>query len=168
MLIELRNLKFAVENVEYFKLQKKLSDRRLDVIKGSFLLPCQVELTVERVGDLYLAQGQLETKIQTFCSRCLTEIPYEVKSEIDFSLVEFADKEKYSPEDVDIVFHSDLVVDISPMVIETILISLPMRILCHPECKGLCAKCGINKNIETCKCERDDIDPRWAKLKDLL
>ncbi len=168
MLINLRNLKFQVNDIENFKLQKQLPDKLLEVINGRFLAPCQVDLTVEHTGDLYLAQGRLESGIKTLCARCLSEVSYEIKTEVNFSMVEFAHENKYSREDVDIVFHSDLLVDITPLVLEAILISLPMRVLCHPDCKGLCVKCGINKNIESCDCEKDITDPRWEKLKDLL
>ncbi len=168
MIIELRNLKFRVNDVENFKLQKQLPNKLLEVVKGRFLTPCQVDLTIERTGDLYLAQGHLETEIKTQCARCLGEVSYEIKTDFNFSMIEFAHEQRYSREDVDIVFHSDLLVDITPLVLEAILISLPMRVLCDPECKGLCVKCGVNKNIESCNCEKDITDPRWEKLKDLL
>ena len=43
-----------------------------------------------------------------------------------------------------------------------------MEILCAEDCKGLCPICGANLNIEECGCERDETDPRWAPLNELL
>ena len=45
--------------------------------------------------------------------------------------------------------------------------------LCKDDCEGLCQGCGANLNRETCACsqianDEDEIDPRFAKLKDLF
>ncbi|MDV5106550.1 YceD family protein [Clostridium perfringens] len=36
------------------------------------------------------------------------------------------------------------------------------------DCKGLCQKCGIDLNKETCQCDNEEIDLRMAKLMDLF
>ena len=61
-----------------------------------------------------------------------------------------------------------LILDLAPLLREEILIHTDKRILCKPDCKGLCPECGKNRNRETCDCEQDRIDPRFAALKDLL
>jgi uncharacterized protein len=40
-------------------------------------------------------------------------------------------------------------------------------VLCKEDCQGLCLKCGSNLNLIDCKCEDEQIDPRWAALKNL-
>ena len=37
---------------------------------------------------------------------------------------------------------------------------------CREDCKGLCPQCGIDRNTDTCNCEKP-IDPRLAALKGL-
>jgi uncharacterized protein len=37
--------------------------------------------------------------------------------------------------------------------------------LCREDCKGICPECGIDRNTGECSCVADDIDPRWAALK---
>jgi uncharacterized protein len=46
-------------------------------------------------------------------------------------------------------------------------LSLPVRTLCKPDCKGLCPRCGKNRNLEACTCEEGPADPRWEALADL-
>ena len=48
---------------------------------------------------------------------------------------------------------------------EQVLLSLPMRSICRPDCKGLCPQCGVNRNREACSCSQPTGDPRWAALK---
>jgi uncharacterized protein len=58
-------------------------------------------------------------------------------------------------------------IDLREVVREQILLALPEQVLCREDCRGLCAKCGGNRNLINCSCDRDEIDPRWAALKNL-
>jgi uncharacterized protein len=44
------------------------------------------------------------------------------------------------------------------------LLSLPMKVICQSDCRGLCPSCGANLNHEECRCERHSSDPRLAPL----
>jgi len=50
---------------------------------------------------------------------------------------------------------------------EQVLLSLPVRTLCKPDCKGLCPRCGENRNSQSCHCEEGPGDPRWEALSGL-
>ena len=50
---------------------------------------------------------------------------------------------------------------------EQVLLSLPVKTLCEPECKGLCPRCGANRNNQPCSCEVGPSDPRWTALAGL-
>jgi uncharacterized protein len=50
---------------------------------------------------------------------------------------------------------------------EQVLLTLPVRTLCRPDCKGLCPRCGRNLNAEPCSCEASPADERWSALSDL-
>jgi len=63
--------------------------------------------------------------------------------------------------------NSDQVADLTDMVRQELLLALPMKPLCSEECKGLCPRCGVNLNIETCDCRVKGMDSRWEGLKDL-
>ena len=58
-------------------------------------------------------------------------------------------------------------IDVDEMVKEQILLAVPTRMLCREDCKGICPECGTDLNVGECKCVKDDIDPRWAALKNL-
>ncbi|MGB6974060.1 MAG: DUF177 domain-containing protein [Terracidiphilus sp.] len=44
---------------------------------------------------------------------------------------------------------------------------MPARTLCKADCKGLCPRCGKNRNVEPCDCAEGESDPRWQALEDL-
>jgi uncharacterized protein len=58
-------------------------------------------------------------------------------------------------------------IDTAEVVREQILLAIPDQVFCREDCKGLCPKCGANLNLIDCKCSDDDIDPRWAALRNL-
>ena len=57
--------------------------------------------------------------------------------------------------------------DVDALVNEDVYLSLPYRMLCQPDCKGLCPVCGADLNEGPCSCEKP-ADPRWDALKDLF
>jgi uncharacterized protein len=58
-------------------------------------------------------------------------------------------------------------IDLKELAREQILLNLPEQVVCSEACKGLCEKCGADRNTDECRCGNDDIDPRWAALKGL-
>jgi uncharacterized protein len=59
-------------------------------------------------------------------------------------------------------------IDITGEIRDTVLLTLPMKVLCSEDCRGLCAGCGANLNSESCRCAAPPADPRWEALRKLL
>jgi uncharacterized protein len=79
----------------------------------------------------------------------------------------FTTNDKANKDD-DLIFINSDTLDITEIIENNIILTLPIKRLCKEDCKGLCHKCGTNLNFSTCHCNDDDIDPRLAKLKDLF
>lgn len=58
--------------------------------------------------------------------------------------------------------------DLDELVRSDIVLNLPSKFLCKPDCEGLCSKCGKNLNEGSCDCDKREIDPRLEALKSLL
>ena len=71
-------------------------------------------------------------------------------------------------EDLDTAFYRDHVLDLAEMLREQFYLALPMQPLCRPDCQGLCPTCGIDRNVDTCQCKTEWIDPRLSVLKTLV
>ena len=50
----------------------------------------------------------------------------------------------------------DRIIDLSPLLVAALSLELPHTPLCDDECKGLCAGCGANLNVEECTCEKTE------------
>jgi len=71
------------------------------------------------------------------CARCLNQIRQVVTQEFRKNYA-FADLDEY--------------LDIDNDIREEVLLNFPVRVLCRPDCKGLCPDCGVNLNTEKCRC----------------
>ena len=58
--------------------------------------------------------------------------------------------------------------DLDQLLTEDILLDMPSKFLCRPDCKGICPVCGKNRNLEDCSCQQREVDPRLAALQSLL
>ncbi|MGN6380035.1 MAG: YceD family protein [Gaiellales bacterium] len=52
---------------------------------------------------------------------------------------------------------------------DALVLELPRQILCSENCPGLCPRCGARlADDPQHSCETDEVDERWAKLRELM
>jgi len=128
------------------------------------LTPLEGKFGATRTSEGIYLSGTLTSNIPIECVRCLDEINLPIILKID-------DLFYYPPLTApagEYIVGEDGFVDLAPLVRELSLLEVPMQPICKPECQGLCVQCGQNLNEGICDCQRDDIDPRFAALKQLL
>lgn len=113
----------------------------------------------------YRFRGALSGAGTLECSRCLEPFRQTVQVEFDLFYSQAppeppATDSEESAEEAEM--YSPLVgeqIDLSALVSEQIYLNLPLKPLCAPECRGLCAHCGANRNLGACECESTEEDP---------
>jgi uncharacterized protein len=123
------------------------------------------------IEDIRL-RAKYKGKLEILCARCLDSIRRAVSGEFDLVFrPEGVDGEMgehaLSEAETEIGYYEKSGLMLEDVVREQVLLSLPDRSLCKPDCKGLCAVCGQNRNESDCGCETLVTDPRWNTLKDL-
>lgn len=98
------------------------------------------------------------------CDRCADELKKDFSFNVSKIVVEQLQNEN---DDDNYIVVDNRVLDLSELVNEEVSLSLPAKILCKDECKGLCSQCGANLNVSKCNC-KIDIDPRLSALLQLL
>jgi len=133
--------------------------------------PLHVSGTAELVGptDIRL-RGSLRTAVEVCCDRCLEPARRRVEMEFDLfyqpiQTIAREEEVEVKREDLDVGFYHGDGLRLEDAVKEQILLSLPMKTVCRPDCAGLCPRCGQNRNIVPCGCEALPADPRWAVLE---
>jgi uncharacterized protein len=123
-------------------------------------LPVRAELLLESVAEGVLASGEVSGTMSTSCARCLKR----VRSEFRLHVQElFAPGAAPGDDEYPIV---EGAIDVEPMFRDAVLLSMPFAPLCRPDCRGLCERCGGDRNLGECVCG-PEVDARWAPLAGL-
>lgn len=134
----------------------------------AFVEPAHFDLMLTNVGNSTInVEGQIQTALKVSCSRCLRDFVLKLNSDFNETYYEKNQPQPGDKNEEWIAYSGDCI-DITPEVLGSVLINLPMRFVCHEQCRGLCPVCGMDLNMQQCDCVQDDVDPRLAKLKELL
>lgn len=128
-----------------------------------------IAFTFTNIGmDKAKMEGSAKVSFAARCDRCLTEVP--VNLELSFERIVISpdavtedDEEEDSRQ-----FMEGYQFDVEAFMYQEILENWPMKILCKEDCKGVCPKCGQNRNIRECGCDTFVPDPRMAVIGDIF
>jgi uncharacterized protein len=120
------------------------------------------ELRLSRTKEGILVQGTLHLGLEEECTRCLDDVLLDETLTVE-ELYQYP-----APVDSEYGIGEDAMLDLAPLVRAEAIIADSHIVLCREGCKGLCPECGTNWNRATCDCADRAIDPRLAKLKQLL
>ena len=142
--------------------------------RGDFrvIAPVDLRMKIHKDKERFRLVGTINTVLELECSRCLE--PYEMPVDLEFDLhylpmtQNVGEEREVEEDDLLQAFYKDDVIDLRQMMEEQFYLALPMKPLHSPDCKGLCANCGTNLNVETCDCQVRWEDPRLAALKALM
>jgi uncharacterized protein len=59
------------------------------------------------------------------------------------------------------------VIEITEMVRDKLLLSMPLQPHCRVGCKGICPSCGLNRNVVSCQCGDERLNSPFEALKEL-
>jgi len=169
MIVELASIGKTPKTIE-----EKFEPADIDLVGESVSLTGPAVFTGEPVQAASRAhvRGRLEADVALDCVRCLEPVEQHLDIEFDSVFVDASEEtDRTETEVTDEALDESLVdnglIDTAEVVREQILLAIPDQVFCGEDCKGLCPKCGANLNLIDCKCSDDDIDPRWAALRDI-
>lgn len=126
----------------------------------------EIHLSLSKVLNEIQVEGEISFSIVSPCARCLDRVESSLKPIINLTLLPYKPEIK-EDEIGDYESYDGNEIDLGGYLREIIAISLPVKILCSEQCRGLCQNCGVNLNSTTCSCEEGWIDPRLAALRNV-
>lgn len=113
--------------VEFIGLTQK------DVVQ--FVAPLNIKAKVIMAEDEVVADIEVKSCFESFCSRCLEEVKKDWTTQftLAFHAKEYAE-----------------FIEMDEDIRQELVLNLPLRILCQADCKGLCIDCGANLNKQEC------------------
>jgi uncharacterized protein len=169
-------MKVNVSNVPEWGLEVdvELDARQIDLADAGADLAGALHLQgrVLKAGDEILLEGKLRATFNLNCSRCLKNFVQPLEFDVSATYVQTpADRpdgraETAFEEDTRITF-SDDEIDLLSGIREDVLLNIPVKPLCSEDCRGLCVLCGTDLNEGECTCRKEDVDLRFAPLRDI-
>ena len=115
-------------------------------------------LLKRKTEDKVEMQGRVHVIVSLECDRCLAPFDVEINSPLQM-LFELASAESWQVKelectgaDLDTILLDEPVVDIDDAFRQHIFLALPVKNLCSEECKGICPRCGAQRNQDVCSC----------------
>ncbi len=134
------------------KTEKDFSFEYLPEYKEVGLPDTEIVPPIYVNGKVYLTgrhsafiDAEIKFTLKGECTRCLAETERTFTAEL---------KEEVDETDPDSYKVVNDTVNLSKMVDDKILMTVPVSFLCKEDCKGICAGCGVNLNDGECKCEK--------------
>lgn len=169
MLISLSEIVNAKDKTEHIRVPIEMES--FDFLGSSYEFADKemVDLTITNLGNrMVLINGSTSISLFMFCSRCLKKLvfPYDIsfQKEIDFKLTDAERTENLDEANYIVGYNLD--VDI--LIREEIVMGFPMKLLCRPDCKGICKTCGTDLNEKDCNCDNTEYDPRMSVIRDIF
>jgi uncharacterized protein len=162
--IDLRSIK--LRSGEQFRDEREI---RLEPFElgGQRYLPVPqavpAELTITRASTGTVFELRFDARLHGPCFRCLGDAVLAVH-------VDAREYQAASPggdEELQTAYLENAKLGISAWARDAIALELPDKILCRPDCAGLCAVCGRNLNDEPHDHGEPEPDSRWAALAEL-
>jgi len=125
----------------------------------------KLDAVAELVGVEIHVRGHLSTVLERACDRCLAAVAIPVERDLDLfyrPMEEIVREEEIeiAEDELGVAFYSEEGIDLADVVIEQVILSMPMKVVCRQDCRGLCPACGANRNLEPCDCSKQTSETR--------
>lgn len=136
-------MKVHVEGIppEGLDLSEEISPLKISLDLESqgiiFVAPVNTKAKILKSGSEVFAEVEVQAPLEYTCSRCLARFQKVFKKTFNLS-------REVKPGDI---------LDIDEDIRQEMMVDYPMKLLCKPDCKGLCSNCGQNLNVADCDCK---------------
>ncbi len=128
-------------------------------------IPSEVaaELAISRASTGTVFELRFTTRLHGPCYRCLGDAVLE----IPIAAREYQATSPGEDDELRTPYLAEDRLDLSAWAHDALVLALPDKILCRPDCAGLCPECGRNLNQEPHEHVEEHTDSRWAGLEEL-
>jgi uncharacterized protein len=144
------------EGASTLDIESSPEDIDLEFDDVKFINKVSIKLNIFRqISKIYI-KAFISTNVEIECGRCLEPvlIKLDAVSEVQYSPLPKLVRDRI--DDIGIGYYSEEYIDISDETRESLILELPMTVLCCDDCKGLCPSCGKDLNSGTCDCPKLD------------
>ena len=163
-LLDLR--KFRLRSGESIQTEQEVEIAPLELGGQRYLVVPETvpaELTITRASTGTVYELGIHVRLHGPCFRCLGDAALDE----ELSLREYQAESPGGVEELTTPYVRAARLDVSAWARDGLVLALPDKILCRPDCAGLCPVCGRDLNREPHEHEGEEADPRWSALAEL-
>lgn len=160
MQIKFNNFK---NGIHPFVFERKVEELGLeDNFIGNVLLNCEMDKSSSQI----VITCKLKVIAKQICDRCTKEFEKEFEAKFrNVYLISQSKTSNYDDErEIYYLSPDDDKIDLTNDTAENAILTIPMKVLCKEDCRGLCSICGIDKNQTDCNCSVSTNNTVWEPL----
>jgi uncharacterized protein len=124
-------------------------------------VPAELVITKASTGTVF--ELRFGARLHGPCFRCLDDAVLD----LPIDAREYQATSPGEAEELKTPYVVDDRLDLAAWSRDAVALALPDKILCRPDCAGLCSACGKNLNDEPHTHDDEPADSRWAALESL-
>ena len=156
-------LKESIGSRHNYHIDESIGVNDINSVKG--------DVTLTRTKSGIMVKGKMTASVTGTCSRCLKPIDYKVSYDFEEEALPSATMSEglssHSQSD-NLTIDESHMLDLNEAIQQYASLTMPVKPLCHPDCAGICPRCGQDLNQDVCQCPSRTSDPRWSKLISLV
>lgn len=169
MVINMSELFAADGIVKTYKPELEMSEIVWKRKKYPIVSKQPVELRLTHEGDRKIAiTAKVSLVLEMPCDRCLENVRVPMDLDFEREVDASASAQERIAQLDEQSYIDGYHLDVDGMVWDEMITELPEKVLCKEDCKGVCPKCGVNLNHQTCSCDRTELDPRMSIIRDIF
>jgi uncharacterized protein len=132
--------------------------------------PLHLEAVAELLGAEIHIRGKLNARFEAECNRCLGKVEMPIDHEFDLfyrpmETIAVEEEIEIKEDELEVGFYRESGIPLDDVVMEQVILAFPMKVVCQPNCLGLCPTCGVNRNLEKCQCPAPPSESPFSALK---
>ena len=132
--------------------------------------PLTLEAVAELLGAEIHIRGKLSTRLEACCDRCLAKVEMPIDRHFDLfyrpmETIAVEEEIEISEDELEVGFYPESGIALDDVVMEQVMLEFPMKVVCRPNCLGLCPTCGVNRNLEKCQCPTPPSESPFSSLR---
>jgi uncharacterized protein len=126
----------------------------------------ELDLRLEAVMEGILVSGTVRGRTAGECVRCLDPVEDEIEADVQ-ELFVYPGRTPEGEDETELRELVDEMIDLEPVLYDTLVPALPFQPVCRDDCPGLCSECGA-RLADAPGHTHESADPRWDALQALL
>ena len=128
-----------------------------------------IHLSCQRINpNRAKVSGSAEVVLDMQCDRCLKQVFQKIKLDFEREVSPQTEEGTEISEEDDLDLMKGYQLDTEVLIYNELLMNQPEKVLCKPQCRGICKVCGHDLIDGECGCDTFVPDPRMAVLQDIF